>query len=253
MMAALAVGALLAGCVGVAAGAPVDAEGGEGADEAGPPVPQLPDAWDATLSVESLPASDGTRYLVLQHLYGELAESDSMGPEALLRTEFLASQSAECEGTATLAGESAHCMLQADVYGGSSGPKVPAEVRLVPAASGASALLIGVDEEGPEPLVLADRTPLGLRTIDGTTPEEVTPAQLEGAVIDAVALAAQPDGPLSEALRVRCEVLEEGRHAVCEVTGTDGGGGGLWYATVQPGLVRIPGDGTTYLFSQLPA
>jgi hypothetical protein len=220
---------------------------------AGDESPRPPEDWAGTISVETLPASTGTAYLVLEHLRGEQREASEMTPEDLLRTEFLASQSAECEGAATLAGDSASCLLQADVYAGSSGPKAPAQVRLVPTAFGTSALLISVDEDGLTDLALADDAELGMARVVGKAPDEVVTAELEVAAIDAVALAAAADGPLPEGMRARCTVLDEGRHALCEVSGTEGGGDGLWYATVQPCLERIPGSDSGYLFTRRPA
>lgn len=267
---ALAVGVLLNGCggsTGADEGATGNASGGAaaglpvalpeaGVDEDGlasggaqrPPV-----HWAGTLSVQPLPASDGTHYLVLQHLHGEQSRAAAMTPEQLLRTEFLAAQSAECSGTARLGGESSHCLVQAEVYGGSSGPMALAEVQLVPAALGTSALLISVDEYGPPEIALPAGAAIGLRTVDGPTPGEVTAASLEDAVVGVVTLAEPAGRPLPEERRSRCEVLDRGLHAVCEVDGAGAGADGFWYATEQPGLLRRPGDGTTYLFSRLPS
>lgn len=286
-MAILAIGVLLAGCSGAAAegpseqsgagtpaprggqvvGLPVALPSAPGIDGAGPgptatrsddaaggsaaAVVHVPEGWAGTISVDTLPESREAAYLVLQQLDGELTAASELRPEELLRTEFLAAQSARCDGAATLDGGVATCMLQADVDGGSSGPRAPASVRLVPAASGASALLISVGDGGADALSLASGTALALRTVDGTTPAEMTPRALEGAVVEAVA-AGDPSGALPAEAWALCTLLDEGRHAMCEVGGV-GGGDGLWYATVQPGLERIPGGGTTYLFSQLPS
>lgn len=121
-----------------------------------------------------------------------------------------------------------------------------AVVHLVPAANGATSLLVEVGVT--DGLAVAD-APQGIGGLDAAEPSEVTLEEMEGAMVTAVMMADSPEGPLPEELDARCELLDGGRHALCEVAGTpDGGGDGTWYGTLQPGC----GD-CSVLATKLPA
>lgn len=223
------------------------AEGTDGAT-AGTTRPEVPDAWAGTYSAETLPDSEGMRYVVLQNLYGELRGATEMTSQELLRTEFLATSGASCEGIAALDGATARCDLAED---GSGAGELEAEVHLVPAAFGATSLLIEVDADGDFPLDVAEG-PQGIGALGVTDPEEITVEDAEAAALTAVMMADAPDGELPDGLDADCELLDEGAHAVCEVTGTpQGGGDGTWYGTVQPGYGGAE-RGLVHVFTQLP-
>lgn len=270
LMATFATGALLAACGGTAI--PTGAEGepagdvanqggvdgvvaadvngnGKGGGEDGPgdegPV-ALPDAWAGTISAETLPATDGTQYLVMQYLFGDLQDATGMAGEEIEGMEFFGGQQVECDGVASLAGSSASCLL-VDDSGGAG--EIPVEVAMVPAAFGSPALLISADANGLTDLAIPRETALGLWSVGSTPVQDVTAGQIGEAAVNAVMMADSPDGELPPELAADCVVLDGGMHASCEVTGTPGAGGdGTWYATAQPGYA-----GTTYLFSKLPA
>lgn len=283
-MATLAAGALLVGCGGAVApsgpggeagaaaapavapvaGSGAAADGGAeatdrgtahtgaaGADDASTDTtrPEVPDAWAGTYSAETLPDSEGMRYVVLQNLYGDLRGATEMTSQELLQTEFLATSGAACEGTAALDGSTARCSLAED---GSGAGELEAQVRLVPAAFGATSLLIEVDADGDFPLGASDAAQ-GIGALGVADPAEITVEDLEGAALTAVMMAEAPDGELPAGLETDCELLDDGAHAVCEVTGTpQGGGDGTWYGTVQPGHGGAE-RGLVSVFTQLPA
>lgn len=225
-----------------------DADRGNGGKRAGgsgdiAPV-DLPADWAATISTETLPASSGTQYLVMNYLYGDQQTSTSMAGADIAGQEFFGGQQVECDGTATVAGSSARCLLT------EGSQEIPIEARLVPVAFGHSALLLSADEDGLTDLSIPQDAPLALWSVQRTDPADVTPADVEGAAFNAVLMADHPDGDVPPELIIDCTVLAGGAHATCEVTGTpDEGGDGAWYATAQPGY----GPEVAYLFSQLPA
>lgn len=199
---------------------------GEGAP--GPSAADLPASWAGTYSAESLPLGGG--YLVVQNLYGEHRGATSMEASDIAGQEFFASSGATCEGAATLAGDTADCVLPDD---GRGMGEQTAVVHLVPAAFGATSLLV---EVGVTDGLAVAEAPQGIGGLSAALPSEVALEEVEGAMVTAVMMADSPDGPLSEELDARCELRDGGRHALCEIVGTpDGGGDGSWYGTLQPG------------------
>lgn len=204
------------------------------------PAVALPASWTGTYSTEAV--ADGG-YLVMQNLYGDDAGIDSIEGSRIQGMEFFGSMGATCEGTATLAGDTADCIVTDDGRG--SGPTT-AVVHLVPTAFDSSALLIEVGVT--DGLGVAD-APQGIGSLSVEDPARMTEADADGAVLDAVMMAEAPDGDVPEELDAQCELLDGGQHALCEVTGTpDGCGDGTWYGTVQTGY-----SWPVVLFTQLPA
>lgn len=200
----------------------------QGEDAPGPSAADLPASWAGTYSAESLPLGSG--YLVVQNLYGEHRGATSMEASDIAGQEFFASSGATCEGAATLAGDTADCVLPDD---GRGMGEQTAVVHLVPAAFGATSLLV---EVGVTDGLAVAEAPQGIGGLSAAVPSEVTLEEVEGAMVTAVMMADSPEGPLPEELDARCELRDGGRHALCEVVGTpDGGGDGSWYGTLQPG------------------
>lgn len=205
-----------------------EADDDQGEEVAGPAAANLPASWAGTYSAESLPLGSG--YLVVQNLYGEHRGATSMEASDIAGQEFFASSGATCEGAATLAGDTADCVLPDD---GRGMGEQTAVVHLVPAALGATSLLVEVDVS--DGLAVAE-APQGVGGLSAAVPSEVTLEEVEGAMVTAVMMADSPEGPLPEELGARCELRDGGRHALCEIVGTpDGGGDGSWYGTLQPG------------------
>lgn len=206
------------------------AQGGDyqGEDAPGASAADLPASWAGTYSAESLPLGRG--YLVVQNLYGEHRGATSMEASDIAGQEYFASSGATCEGAATLAGDTADCVLPDD---GRGMGEQTAVVHLVPAAFGATSLLV---EVGVTDGLAVAEAPQGTGGLSAAVPSEVTLEEIEGAMVTAVMMADSPEGPLPEELDVRCELRDGGRHALCEIVGTpDGGGDGSWYGTLQPG------------------
>lgn len=200
----------------------------QGEDAPGPSAADLPASWAGTYSAESLPLGGG--YLVVQNLYGEHRGATSLEASDIAGQEFFASSGASCEGAATLAGDTADCVLPDD---GRGMGEQTAVVHLVPAAFGATSLLV---EVGVTDGLAVAEAPQGIGGLSAAVPSEVTLEEIEGAMVTAVMMADSPEGPLPEELDVRCELRDGGRHALCEIVGTpDGGGDGSWYGTLQPG------------------
>lgn len=205
-----------------------EADDDQGADAPGASAADLPASWAGTYSAESLPLGSG--YLVVQNLYGEHRGATSMEASGIAGQEFFASSGATCEGAATLAGDTADCVLPDD---GRGMGEQTAVVHLVPAASGATSLLV---EVGVTDGLAVAEAPQGIGGLSAAVPSEVTLEEVEGAMVTAVMMADSPEGPLPEELGARCELRDGGRHALCEIVGTpDGGGDGSWYGTLQPG------------------
>lgn|GEM_PF-3226736 len=205
-----------------------EADDDQGEEVPGPAAANLPASWAGTYSAESLPLGSG--YLVVQNLYGEHRGATSMEASDIAGQEFFASSGATCEGAATLAGDTADCVLPDD---GRGMGEQTAVVHLVPAALGATSLLVEVDVS--DGLAVAE-APQGVGGLSAAVPSEVTLEEVEGAMVTAVMMADSPEGPLPEELGARCELRDGGRHALCEIVGTpDGGGDGSWYGTLQPG------------------
>ncbi|WP_341853874.1 hypothetical protein [Brachybacterium sp. GPGPB12] len=166
----------------------------------------------------------------MQNLYGEHRGATSMEASDIAGQEFFASSGATCEGAATLAGDTADCVLPGD---GRGMGEQTAVVHLVPAALGATSLLV---EVGVTDGLAVAEAPQGIGGLSAAMPSEVTLEEVEGAMVTAVMMADSPEGPLPEELDARCEPRDGGRHALCEIVGTpDGGGDGGWYGTLQPG------------------
>lgn len=202
--------------------------GGQGEDAPGASAANLPASWAGTYSAESLPLGSG--YLVVQNLYGEHRGATSMEASDIAGQEFFASSGATCEGAAALAGDTADCVLPDD---GRGMGEQTAVVHLVPAAFGATSLLV---EVGVTDGLAVAEAPQGIGGLSAAVPSEVTLEEVEGAMVTAVMMADSPEGPLPEELDARCELRDGGRHALCEIVGTpDGGGDGSWYGTLQPG------------------
>lgn len=202
--------------------------GGLGEDAPGASAADLPASWAGTYSAESLPLGSG--YLVVQNLYGEHRGATSMEASDIAGQEFFASSGATCEGAATLAGDTADCVLPDD---GRGMGEQTAVVHLVPAAFGATSLLV---EVGVTDGLDVAEAPQGVGGLSAALPSEVALEEVEGAMVTAVMMADSPEGPLPEELDARCELRDGGRHALCEIVGTpDGGGDGSWYGTLQPG------------------
>ncbi|GLI29880.1 hypothetical protein BCONGLO52_07210 [Brachybacterium conglomeratum] len=200
----------------------------QGEDAPGPSAADLPASWAGTYSAESLPLGGG--YLVVQNLYGEHRGATSLEASDIAGQEYFASSGATCEGAATLAGDTADCVLPDD---GRGMGEQTAVVHLVPAAFGATSLLV---EVGVTDGLAVAEAPQGIGGLSAAVPSEVTLEEIEGAMVTAVMMADSPEGPLPEELDVRCELRDGGRHALCEIVGTpDGGGDGSWYGTLQPG------------------
>lgn len=200
----------------------------QGEDAPGPSAADLPASWAGTYSAESLPLGGG--YLVVQNLYGEHRGATSLEASDIAGQEFFASSGATCEGAATLAGDTADCVLPDD---GRGMGEQTAVVHLVPAAFGATSLLV---EVGVTDGLAVAEAPQGVGSLSAALPSEVTLEEVEGAMVTAVMMADRPEGPLPEELDARCELRDGGRHALCEIVGTpDGGGDGSWYGTLQPG------------------
>lgn len=205
-----------------------EADDDQGEDAPGASAADLPASWAGTYSAESLPLGSG--YLVVQNLYGEHRGATSMEASDIAGQEFFASSGATCEGAATLAGDIADCVLPDD---GRGMGEQTAVVHLVPAASGATSLLV---EVGVTDGLAVAEAPQGIGGLSAAVPSEVTLEEVEGAMVTAVMMADSPEGPLPEELGARCELRDGGRHALCEIVGTpDGGGDGSWYGTLQPG------------------
>ncbi len=205
-----------------------EADDDQGEDAPGASAANLPASWAGTYSAESLPLGSG--YLVVQNLYGEHRGATSMEASDIAGQEFFASSGATCEGAATLAGDTADCVLPDD---GRGMGEQTAVVHLVPAASGATSLLV---EVGVTDGLAVAEAPQGIGGLSAAVPSEVTLEEVEGAMVTAVMMADSPEGPLPEELGARCELRDGGRHALCEIVGTpDGGGDGSWYGTLQPG------------------
>lgn len=219
--------------------------GGQRADGSGDGAPvDLPASWAGTVSAETVPASSGTQYFVMNYLYGEDQAITSMTGEDVAGQEFFAGEQVECEGTASLAGSSASCLLT------QGSQELPIEARLVPVAFGHSALLLSADTDGLTDLSIPEGTPVGFWGTEVAELEDVTAEDVEVAAFSAVLMAERPDGDVPPEITIDCTLLDGGAHATCEVAGTtDGGGDGTWYATAQPGYR----PGVSYLFSQLPA
>lgn len=200
----------------------------QGEDAPGASAANLPASWAGTYSAESLPLGGG--YLVVQNLYGEHRGATSLEASDIAGQEFFASSGASCEGAATLAGDTADCVLPDD---GRGMGEQTAVVHLVPAAFGATSLLV---EVGVTDGLAVAEAPQGVGSLSAALPSEVTLEEVEGAMVTAVMMADSPEGPLPEELDARCELRDGGRHALCEIVGTpDGGGDGSWYGTLQPG------------------
>ena len=213
----------------------------QGEDAPGPSAADLPASWAGTYSAESLPLGGG--YLVVQNLYGEHRGATSLEASDIAGQEFFASSGASCEGAATLAGDTADCVLPDD---GRGMGEQTAVVHLVPAAFGATSLLV---EVGVTDGLAVAEAPQGTGGLSAAVPSEVALEEIEGAMVTAVMMADSPEGPLPEELDVRCELRDGGRHALCEIVGTpDGGGDGSWYGTLQPGYGNY-----VVLASKLPA
>lgn len=205
-----------------------EADDDQGEDAPGASAANLPASWAGTYSAESLPLGSG--YLVVQNLYGEHRGATSMEASDIAGQEFFASSGATCEGAATLAGDTADCVLPDD---GRGMGEQTAVVHLVPAAFGATSLLV---EVGVTDGLAVAEAPQGIGGLSAAVPSEVTLEEIEGAMVTAVMMADSPEGPLPEELDARCELRDGGRHALCEIVGTpDGGGDGSWYGTLQPG------------------
>ncbi|MEY8654174.1 hypothetical protein [Brachybacterium paraconglomeratum] len=201
---------------------------GQGEADPGPSAADLPASWAGTYSAESLPLGRG--YLVVQNLYGEHRGATSLEASDIAGQEYFASSGASCEGAATLAGDTADCVLPDD---GRGMGEQTAVVHLVPAAFGATSLLV---EVGVTDGLAVAEAPQGIGGLSAAVPSEVTLEEIEGAMVTAVMMADSPEGPLPEELDARCELRDGGRHALCEIVGTpDGGGDGSWYGTLQPG------------------
>ncbi|MGP5056827.1 hypothetical protein ACTXJ3_17325 [Brachybacterium paraconglomeratum] len=201
---------------------------GQGEADPGASAANLPASWAGTYSAESLPLGSG--YLVVQNLYGEHRGATSMEASDIAGQEFFASSGATCEGAATLVGDTADCVLPDD---GRGMGEQTAVVHLVPAAFGATSLLV---EVGVTDGLAVAEAPQGIGGLSAAVPSEVTLEEVEGAMVTAVMMADSPEGPLPEELDARCELRDGGRHALCEIVGTpDGGGDGSWYGTLQPG------------------
>lgn len=199
----------------------------QGEDAPGTSAADLPASWADTYSAESLPLGSG--YLVVQNLYGEHRGATSMEASDIAGQEFFASSGATCVGAATLAGDTADCVLPGD---GRGMGEQTAVVHLVPAAFGATSLLV---EVGVTDGLAVAEAPQGIGGLSAAVPSEVTLEEVEGAMVTAVMMADSPEGPLPEELDARCELRDGGRHALCEIVGTPGGGDGSWYGTLQPG------------------
>lgn len=213
----------------------------QGEDAPGPSAADLPASWAGTYSAEGLPLGGG--YLVVQNLYGEHRGATSLEASDIAGQEFFASSGASCEGAATLAGDTADCVLPDD---GRGMGEQTAVVHLVPAAFGATSLLV---EVGVTDGLAVAEAPQGAGGLSAAVPSEVTLEEIEGAMVTAVMMADSPEGPLPEELGARCELRDGGRHALCEIVGTpDGGGDGSWYGTLQPGYGNY-----VVLASKLPA
>lgn len=218
-----------------------EADDDQGEDAPGASAANLPASWAGTYSAESLPLGSG--YLVVQNLYGEHRGATSLEASDIAGQEFFASSGASCEGAATLAGDTADCVLPDD---GRGMGEQTAVVHLVPAAFGATSLLV---EVGVTDGLAVAEAPQGIGGLSAAVPSEVTLEEIEGAMVTAVMMADSPEGPLPEELDVRCELRDGGRHALCEIVGTpDGGGDGSWYGTLQPGYGNY-----VVLASKLPA
>lgn len=237
-----------------------DEDGDEGAgDDDGTEVgarwpARLPSSWSGTISSEPLEPSDGIAYLVLTPLY-ETYDLTEITTEEIEGSEFVSAQQGSCEGSAILDGQAATCTLVADPTAGSTGdPTAPAEVRLVHGPYGNPSILTSVDAEGLTDLPIAPETPLGLGRVEPYLLEEVTAEDVEGALREGVLEVGVDPVDLPADTAVECEVVDEGLHALCEITGgiEDGGVEGFWYATAQPGPSSDAYDGRWYLFSRFP-
>lgn len=228
---------------------------GEDPGDGTPGEVELPAGWAGTISAETLEPSNGISYLYVSHLYGDLHGVQELDLAVNHGSMFLAEQGAECEGVATIAGDSATCMVVPDAFADPyEQERIPAEVRLVPTAFGGSALLISVNADGRTDLAISAGVEIAQGKVDPYLGEDPTAEDMERAVISGVSYAAHPDGDLPAEIAASCTMLDGGAHAICELTGTeDGGGDGTWYATAQPGLQRNPYDGKHYIFSKLPS
>ncbi|ATG53502.1 hypothetical protein CFK41_00965 [Brachybacterium ginsengisoli] len=205
----------------------------------------IPEGWAGTVSQERFAPEDPAAYLALGNLNGSQAVTE-MSAEGIAGSEFFGGSDARCEGDAVLGGTSATCTFTDT----DSGEQRFADVHMVGAGFGSTALLYAVSStEGVDASVVSD-APFALQTLGQTEPANATAADLEEAVISGVMMGYSEDGELPAELDATCEVTDGGEHALCEVTGTpDGGGDGTWYATAQRGY---SGDTDAYVFTRLP-
>lgn len=272
LLAALAAASLLAACGGApdsaedgdptasgtvsdgGGGDPTSDADGEGTGDGARWPARLPASWSGTISSEPLEPSGGIAYLVLTPLY-ETYDLTEITAEEIEGSEFVRAQQGSCEGSAVLDGRAASCTLVADPTAGSTGdPTAPAEVRLVHGTYSNPSILTSVDAEGLTELPIAPETPLGLGRVEPYLLEEVTAEDVEGALREGVLEVGIDPVDLPADTAVKCEVVDEGLHALCEITGGIEGGGveGFWYATAQPGPSSDAYDGRWYLFSRFP-
>lgn len=223
------------------AAAPAEDDGGASSASA-----EAPGEWDGTVSTERFAPEVEGSYLAMMTLHGDPAIAE-VSAEDIESSEFLAGADAQCESGAALDGDAASCTLTAM---DGSGDQQFAQVRLVRAGFGNTALLFGVAGEAGASLAVAPGAAQGLQSLEGEDVSAVTDEELADAATSAVMRGFAHDGELPAELSVTCEVGDGGERGLCEVAGTpDGGGDGTWYASAQHGY---DGDRAAYLFTQLP-
>lgn len=227
-------------------------EGDDGGGDGGDAEFVLPDSWAGTVSAEGFDAGEGFHFFAQQHLYdhGEVTE---MGALDIQGQEYFGSTDARCSGTAVLDGEAATCVYTGTEYDGQGeGKQLDVTVRLVPGAFGSSSLIYSVGYDVDTGFAVPAGVPIVLEPIAGQDASSVVQDDLERGAINAIMMSDQADGDIPGDPEADCEILDQGEHAVCTVTGTpDGAADGTWYATAQGPSVK-QSDSIDYLFSMLP-
>ncbi|MGY5765196.1 hypothetical protein ACXET9_08345 [Brachybacterium sp. DNPG3] len=213
----------------------------------------LPDDWAGTIAVQPFDAGDGIRFFVQQNLYGVGEGLTEMGALDIQGQEYFGGTDVKCSGTAVLDGEAATCIYTGTEYDGpGEGEQLDVTVRLVPTAFGSTALIYSIGSGVDTDFTVPAGAAVVIGDAAGADAASVAKDDLESGVLDAILLSDQADGDLPADLAIDCQILDDGAHALCEVTGTaDGAGDGSWYATAQ-GVSQKQTDSVEYAVALLP-
>lgn len=198
----------------------------------------LPSSWGGTVSTETVGTEGST--LALENLYQDRSITRISG-KRIAGGEYFGSTGATCAGPAVLDGRASTCTSKDP----ETGKKVRSTVRLVSTPFDGRALLILDGTKKAQELPVAKGASIALSWADAPSASRATEKDLEDASINAVMMSGAADGDLPEGLSSDCTLQDDGLHAVCTLTGTDGADG-TYYATAQNG------DDLTYVFTALP-